>query len=162
MRDRPVSAPAIAPAIAPVTVPVTVPVTTMVRHDAMDAAALRARLRDGGLTLAGNRRLKIYGRLDCPAGRRMKRGSRVFFTNRTAAELQLHRLRDEGWIDAGTRLVLIYLTVWTPNVDQISASPLSQPALVAGPPRQPSAPSVAACGGAWSASVESSRAEAAL
>ena len=28
--------------------------------------------RDGSLTMAGNRRLKIYGRLDCPAGRRMK------------------------------------------------------------------------------------------
>lgn len=66
--------------------PVTAPVTAMVRHDAIDAAALRARLRDSSLTLAGNRRLKIYGRLDCPAGRRMKRSSRVFFTDRTAAE----------------------------------------------------------------------------
>ena len=58
----------------------------MIRHDALDAAALRARLRDGSLTLAGNRWLKIYGRLDCSAGRRMKRGSRVFFTDLAAAE----------------------------------------------------------------------------
>ena len=39
------------------------------RHDAVTDAALWARLRDGSLTLAGNWRLKIYGRLGCPAGR---------------------------------------------------------------------------------------------
>ena len=57
----------------------------MCRHDALTDAALRARLRDGSLTLAGNRRLKIYGRLDCPAGRRMHRGSRVFFADVASA-----------------------------------------------------------------------------
>ena len=57
----------------------------MIHHDSIDAAALRTRLRDGSLTLAGNRRLKIYGRLNCSAGRRMKRGSRVFFTSHDEA-----------------------------------------------------------------------------
>jgi methylphosphotriester-DNA--protein-cysteine methyltransferase len=59
---------------------------SVIRHDAITDAALRAHLRDGSLTLAGNRRLKIYGRLDCRAGRRMARGTRVFFANHAAAE----------------------------------------------------------------------------
>lgn len=63
----------------------------MRRHDAITDAELWARLRDGSLTLAGNRRLKIYGRLDCPAGRRMHRGSRVFFADATAAKAAGYR-----------------------------------------------------------------------
>ena len=63
----------------------------MRRHDAITDAELRARLRDGSLTLAGNRRLKIYGRLDCPAGRRMHRSRRVFFTDATAAKAAGYR-----------------------------------------------------------------------
>ena len=63
----------------------------LLRHDAVTDAALWARLRDGSLTLAGNRRLKIYGRLGCPAGRRMHRGSRVFFADATAAEAAGYR-----------------------------------------------------------------------
>ena len=57
----------------------------MRRHDAITDAELRARLRDASLTLAGNRRLKIYGRLDCPAGQRMHRSSRVFFADMASA-----------------------------------------------------------------------------
>ena len=57
----------------------------LLRHDAVTDAALRARLRDGSLTMAGNRRLKIYGRLDCPAGRRMHRSRRVFFADMASA-----------------------------------------------------------------------------
>ena len=63
----------------------------LLRHDAVTDAALRARLHDGSLTMAGNRRLKIYGRLGCPAGRRMRRGSRVFFADATAAEAAGYR-----------------------------------------------------------------------
>ena len=63
----------------------------ILRHDAVTDAALWARLRDGSLTLAGNWRLKIYGRLGCPAGRRMHRGSRVFFADATAAEAAGYR-----------------------------------------------------------------------
>ncbi len=37
------------------------------------------------IALGGNKRLKIYGRLDCRAGRRMKVGNRVFFENETEA-----------------------------------------------------------------------------
>ncbi|OJV14362.1 MAG: metal-binding protein [Dyadobacter sp. 50-39] len=33
------------------------------------------------ITVAGNRNLKIYGRLSCGSGKRMKRSNRVFFTD---------------------------------------------------------------------------------
>ena len=63
----------------------------LLSHDAVTDAALRARLRDGSLTMAGNRRLKIYGWLGYPAGRRMRRGSRVFFADATVAEAAGYR-----------------------------------------------------------------------
>lgn len=37
------------------------------------------------VTLGGNKKLKIYGRLDCRAGKRMKVENRVFFENETEA-----------------------------------------------------------------------------
>ena len=58
----------------------------MIRHDMIDEAALHRMIRDGRLTFAGNRRLKIFGRLDCRAGRRLARRNRVFFANRSEAE----------------------------------------------------------------------------
>ena len=64
----------------------------ILRHDAVTDAALWARLCGGSLTMTGNRRLKIYGRLGCPAGRRMHRSSRVFLTDTTAAEAAGYRL----------------------------------------------------------------------
>ena len=63
----------------------------ILRHDAVTEATLRTRFRDGSLTMAGNRWLKIYGRLGCPAGRRMRRGSLVFFADATAAEAAGYR-----------------------------------------------------------------------
>ncbi|MGN7885271.1 Ada metal-binding domain-containing protein [Dyadobacter endophyticus] len=33
------------------------------------------------ITMAGNRNLKIYGRLSCGSGKRMKRSNRVFFSD---------------------------------------------------------------------------------
>lgn len=35
----------------------------------------------GEISLGGNRKLKIFGRLDCRAGKRMKIENRVFFQN---------------------------------------------------------------------------------
>ena len=58
----------------------------MIRHDAIDDAALHRMIRDGRLTFAGNRRLRIFGRLDCRAGRRLARAHRVFFASRGEAE----------------------------------------------------------------------------
>jgi methylphosphotriester-DNA--protein-cysteine methyltransferase len=36
---------------------------------------------DGEITLAGNLKLRIYGRLNCSSGKRMKVQNRVFFTS---------------------------------------------------------------------------------
>lgn len=40
---------------------------------------LKTLIDAGELTYGGNRKLKIYGRLACSSGRRMKRENRVFF-----------------------------------------------------------------------------------
>lgn len=50
----------------------------MIRHDAIDDD-LRRLIAGGHIRYGGNRRLRIYGRLDCASGKRMKRESRVFF-----------------------------------------------------------------------------------
>jgi methylphosphotriester-DNA--protein-cysteine methyltransferase len=53
-------------------------------HSDLADAELFGVLRRGAITLAGNRRLQIYGRLDCASGRRRRRANRVFVA--TAAE----------------------------------------------------------------------------
>ncbi|MBK8046764.1 MAG: metal-binding protein [Anaerolineales bacterium] len=57
----------------------------MWRHAELSDAELFALLRSGAICYAGNRRLKIYGRLDCGSGRRMKRENRVFFVDAAEA-----------------------------------------------------------------------------
>jgi hypothetical protein len=41
--------------------------------------------RSGEISLGGNKRLKIYGTLNCSSGKRMKIGNRVFFASETEA-----------------------------------------------------------------------------
>ena len=48
-------------------------------------------VRSGQLTLGGHRPGKIYGRLDCRAGKRMKFENRVFFRDEAAAIEQGYR-----------------------------------------------------------------------
>lgn len=57
----------------------------MLRHADIADAELRRLIRSGAVTFAGNLRLKIFGRLDCGHGRRMKRENRVFFASEAAA-----------------------------------------------------------------------------
>ena len=57
---------------------------TMIKHVEMGKSELARRIRSGEIRLAGNFNLKIYGRLDCPSGKRMKKDNRVFFS--TAAD----------------------------------------------------------------------------
>ncbi|QIP16063.1 metal-binding protein [Spirosoma aureum] len=63
----------------------------MIRHTDLGSSpfAQRRKLTDliqqGLITLGGNRPGKIYGRLDCRAGKRMKPENRVFFRNETEA-----------------------------------------------------------------------------
>ena len=47
--------------------------------------ALWQKIQSGEITLGGNKKLKIYGKLECRAGKRMKVGNRVFFENSTEA-----------------------------------------------------------------------------
>jgi len=39
----------------------------------------------GSITLGGNSKLKIYGKLSCKSGKRMKNENRVFFANEAEA-----------------------------------------------------------------------------
>ena len=57
----------------------------MIPHAAIGPGELRALLRRGALTLAGHRGRRIYGRLDCASGRRMRREQRVFFADEAEA-----------------------------------------------------------------------------
>ena len=57
----------------------------MIIHDQISDSGLRAAIRRQTIRLAGNIRDKIYGRLDCRSGRRMKRVNRVFFADEPEA-----------------------------------------------------------------------------
>jgi len=51
----------------------------MMLHESIDEKALRSKIRKGVIILGGNKRLRIYGKLNCKSGKRMKRTHRVFF-----------------------------------------------------------------------------------
>jgi methylphosphotriester-DNA--protein-cysteine methyltransferase len=46
---------------------------------------LKKLLDSGGIKLAGNRKLKIYGTLNCSSGKRIKTKNRLFFESETEA-----------------------------------------------------------------------------
>jgi methylphosphotriester-DNA--protein-cysteine methyltransferase len=43
-------------------------------------------VREGTITFAGNKRLKIYGTLQCASGKKMKVENRVFFSDKNETE----------------------------------------------------------------------------
>lgn len=57
----------------------------MIRHNAIDDEDLRRLILGGHIRYGGNRKLRIYGRLDCASGKRMSRDNRVFFADEAAA-----------------------------------------------------------------------------
>jgi methylphosphotriester-DNA--protein-cysteine methyltransferase len=57
----------------------------MYLHSAISDTGLRQLIRKEVICLGGNRKLKIYGRLDCNTGKRMKKTNRVFFSNEQEA-----------------------------------------------------------------------------
>ncbi len=57
----------------------------MIRHEQVNIHQLRQLIHKNELTLAGNQDLKIYGRLDCASGERMKKKNRVFFKHEAEA-----------------------------------------------------------------------------
>jgi methylphosphotriester-DNA--protein-cysteine methyltransferase len=57
----------------------------LIYHAAVSDSGVRARIRKKEILFAGNRKLKIYGRLDCRSGKRMKKQNRVFFADEKEA-----------------------------------------------------------------------------
>jgi len=57
----------------------------MIEHVDIHQRQLFSLLKTGSVTFAGNVKLKIYGRLHCVSGKRMRKENRVFFTNEADA-----------------------------------------------------------------------------
>lgn len=53
----------------------------MILHRDISAEHLRSGIRKNRITIAGNGKLKIYGKLNCRTGMRMKKTNRVFFAS---------------------------------------------------------------------------------
>jgi len=57
----------------------------MHRHADLDKKELSRKIKNHSIQFAGNAILKIFGRLDCRSGKRMKKENRVFFGTETEA-----------------------------------------------------------------------------
>jgi len=57
----------------------------MTRHIDLTDIQLHKLIKEKGITIGGNARLKIYGTLKCCSGKRMKKENRIFFKNETEA-----------------------------------------------------------------------------
>lgn len=57
----------------------------MIEHTKINSQHLMEKVRKKEITFGGNIRLKIYGRLTCLSGKRMKKENRVFFTSEKEA-----------------------------------------------------------------------------
>ena len=57
----------------------------MIKHKEITDIDLRKSIRNYKILLAGNSRSKIYGKLSCSSGKRMKKENRIFFKNETEA-----------------------------------------------------------------------------
>jgi methylphosphotriester-DNA--protein-cysteine methyltransferase len=53
----------------------------IVQHTAISDAGLLSLIKQGKIHFGGNRKLKIYGLLQCKSGKRMKRENRIFFSS---------------------------------------------------------------------------------
>jgi methylphosphotriester-DNA--protein-cysteine methyltransferase len=51
----------------------------------IDPMLFKKLVRAGKISFAGNKKLKIYGRLNCASGKRMKKSNRVFFSSQEEA-----------------------------------------------------------------------------
>ncbi len=57
----------------------------MVKHRDILDVDLFKKLKSQNIQFGGNRRLKIYGKLSCSSGKRMKKENRVFFSSEEEA-----------------------------------------------------------------------------
>ena len=82
----------------------------MIRHTALGPTSFAQRralvtlVRSGAITLGGNGPGRIYGRLDCRAGKRMKSANRVFLRDEVEAV-------EQGFRPCGVCLPVAY-KVW--------------------------------------------------
>ncbi len=51
----------------------------MINHNEISDSELRSKIMKKEICLGGNKRLKIFGKLSCKSGKRMKTENRVFF-----------------------------------------------------------------------------------
>lgn len=59
----------------------------MIQHSTISDSDLRSKIKQQEICFGGNKKLKIYGLLNCKSGKRMKRENRVFFmTEKEAIE----------------------------------------------------------------------------
>jgi len=57
----------------------------MRNHIELSNTFLHHQIKAGRITFAGNKVLKIYGKLSCSSGKRMKKEKRVFFSDESEA-----------------------------------------------------------------------------
>lgn len=62
----------------------------MIQHNQTSSELMRL-VHAGKIKFAGNKKLRIYGKLNCASGKRMKKGNRVFFSSHEEAELLGYR-----------------------------------------------------------------------
>lgn len=63
----------------------------MLRHTELNDIDLRHKIRKKEICFGGNKKLSIYGNLNCSSGKRMNRVNRVFFSSVDDAEHQVYR-----------------------------------------------------------------------
>lgn len=57
----------------------------MIKHPDINDGDLRSEIKQKKICFGGNRKLKIYGTLQCKSGKRMRRENRVFFESKNEA-----------------------------------------------------------------------------
>ncbi len=57
----------------------------MIQHLQISPIELRSKIRNREIRFGGNKKLKIYGLLNCTSGKRMKMENRVFFKDKKEA-----------------------------------------------------------------------------
>jgi len=57
----------------------------MIYHHELSSAALFRKIKNKEIILAGNKKLKIYGKLNCSSGKRIKKENRVFLSSEKEA-----------------------------------------------------------------------------
>ena len=63
----------------------------MINHNDISSGVLFRKIKNKQIALAGNKKLKIYGTLNCTSGKRMKKENRVFFFSEEEAQKSGYR-----------------------------------------------------------------------